>query len=263
MHTLTMAPVSQIEDGQIQNPAATSPSAAAAAAAAVASAAFAAVYSGQQQSDACATAIARPTASSTSTSMIGNKPPTVLEQACGISVRPTPSPVMLLPPSGGDAASTSSTSSSSMSMSRSASEYSTSTTTAESGAPSSPPGPGPSSLVSCLTNSTLRLSLNGDGVLVDGKNRTGYIAENLQFQFDGPPQSGAIYTAGWSVCPVDADADAGDGGQGQGQGQMTLALGGSTTFYQCLSGSFYNLYTENWAAQCSPVQLRVVRLVDC
>jgi hypothetical protein len=53
------------------------------------------------------------------------------------------------------------------------------------------------------------------------------------------------------VCPVDTD-----GGQ-------ALALGGNTTFYQCLSGKFYNLYTENWAAQCSPVQLRVVRLVDC
>jgi hypothetical protein len=44
---------------------------------------------------------------------------------------------------------------------------------------------------------------------------------------------------------------------------MTLALGGSTTFWQCLSGDFYNLYTENWAAQCSPVELRITRLVSC
>ncbi|KAK5422533.1 hypothetical protein LTR06_000792 [Exophiala xenobiotica] len=261
-HTLTMAVVSQIGDGQIQNPT----DAAAATAAAtpssatggdgggdgggVATAAFAAVYSGQQQqqqqSAACTTATAS-SASSTSTSIIGHsKPPTVLEQACGISVRPTPTPtlnpVMLLPPTT-SISNVQSTSSSSSSTNRSASSSSTSTT-------ENAPG-GPLSLASCLTNSTLRLTLN-DGVLLDGKNRTGYIASNWQFQFDGPPQSGAIYTAGWSVCPVDST----DGGQ-------ALALGGNTTFYQCLSGKFYNLYTENWAAQCSPVQLRVVRLVDC
>ncbi|KAK5279770.1 hypothetical protein LTR20_006975 [Exophiala xenobiotica] len=252
-HTLTMAVVSQIGDGQIQNPtdaaaatAAATPSSATGGGG-VASAAFAAVYSGQQQeqSAACTTATAS-SASSTSTSIIGDsKPPTVLEQACGISVRPTPtptlSPVMLLPPTT-SISNVQSTSSSSSSTNRSASSSSTSTT-------ENAPG-GPLSLVSCLTNSTLRLTLN-DGVLLDGKNRTGYIASNWQFQFDGPPQSGAIYTAGWSVCPVDTD-----GGQ-------ALALGGNTTFYQCLSGKFYNLYTENWAAQCSPVQLRVVRLVDC
>jgi hypothetical protein len=104
--------------------------------------------------------------------------------------------------------------------------------------------------VSCLTNSTLRLSLSNN-TLLDGRNRTGYIASNYQFQFDGPPQSGALYTAGWSVC------DVGSGGS------PTLALGGNTTFWQCLSGGFYNLYTENWAAQCSPVQLRIVGLVQC
>lgn len=116
-------------------------------------------------------------------------------------------------------------------------------------------------------------------MLRDSRNRTGYIAANYQFQFDGPPQAGAVYTAGWSVCPVsglsssgtgnvvddgaaaagDSDVDNGD----SGEGQLTLALGGNTTFWQCLSGDFYNLYTEDWAAQCSPVQLRVVGLVDC
>ncbi|KAK5034160.1 hypothetical protein LTS07_003080 [Exophiala sideris] len=107
------------------------------------------------------------------------------------------------------------------------------------------------SLVSCLTNSTLKLSIS-NGTLLDARNRTGYIASNYQFQFDGPPQAGAIYTSGWSVC----DAD-------DGSGSPTLALGGNTTFYQCLSGKFYNLYTVNWAAQCSPVQLKVTGLVQC
>jgi hypothetical protein len=126
-------------------------------------------------------------------------------------------------------------------------------------------------LVSCLTDSTLQLHLQ-DSNLYDGLNRTGYIASNYQFQFDGPPQSGAIYTSGWSLCPVPdpsastspqqaGDEDGDD--DGQLDGVMTLALGGSTTFWQCLSGNFYNLYTENWAAQCSPVELRITRLVSC
>lgn len=106
------------------------------------------------------------------------------------------------------------------------------------------------SLVSCQTNSTLQLMLS-NGTLLDARNRTGYVASNYQFQFDGLPQAGAIYTAGWSVCP-------GDEG-----GPPMLALGGNTTFYQCLSGRFYNLYTVNWAAQCSPVQLKVTGLVQC
>jgi hypothetical protein len=46
-------------------------------------------------------------------------------------------------------------------------------------------------------------------------------------------------------------------------GIRTLALGGQTPFWQCLSGSSYNLYTENWAAQCSPVELRIVRFEVC
>ena len=34
-------------------------------------------------------------------------------------------------------------------------------------------------------------------------------------------------------------------------------------FGRCLSGDFYNLYTEDWAAQCSPVELRLVGFVVC
>lgn len=80
-----------------------------------------------------------------------------------------------------------------------------------------------------------------NGILLDAKKRTGYIASNFQFQFDGPPQTGAIYTGGFSVCS-----------------NGSLALGGSAIFYECLSGSFYNLYNQNWAAQCEPVLIDVL-----
>jgi hypothetical protein len=80
-----------------------------------------------------------------------------------------------------------------------------------------------------------------DSVIKDGQGRTGYIASNYQFQFDDPPQAGAIYTAGFTVCP-----------------NNSLALGGSTLFYACLSGNFYNLYDRSWAAQCKPVEIDIM-----
>ena len=79
------------------------------------------------------------------------------------------------------------------------------------------------------------------GILKDAKGRTGYIAANSQFQFDGPPQTGAIYTAGWSVCS-----------------NGSLAIGADAIFYQCLSGTFYNLYDESTGDQCSPVYIDVI-----
>lgn len=82
---------------------------------------------------------------------------------------------------------------------------------------------------------TLTLSLN-NGILTDQAGRTGYIAANRQFQFDSPPQAGAIYTAGWSLCS-----------------NGSLALGGSAIFYQCLSGEFYNLYDQSQGGQCAAV----------
>jgi len=87
---------------------------------------------------------------------------------------------------------------------------------------------------------TLMITLN-NGVLKDNQDRTGYIAANRQFQFDGPPQTGAVYTAGWSVCS-----------------NGSLAIGDDAIFYQCLSGTFYNLYDEAEAAQCSPVYINVI-----
>lgn len=100
-------------------------------------------------------------------------------------------------------------------------------------------------MVACASNSTLALTL-ADGILHDAKGRTGYIAANYQFQFDAPPQAGALFTSGFSVC-----------------GNGSLALGGSNVFYQCLSGNFYNLYDRHWAAQCSPVTINTLMLKQC
>lgn len=110
------------------------------------------------------------------------------------------------------------------------------------GQPNTRPAP---KMVACNGEGVLALTLQ-DGILLDNQGRTGYIASNFQFQFDKPAQAGAIYTSGWSVC-----------------GNGSLALGGSTTFYQCLSGNFYNLYSENWAAQCNAVTIDVLDLVGC
>lgn len=79
---------------------------------------------------------------------------------------------------------------------------------------------------------------------MDAINRTGYIAANRQFQFDGPPQAGAKITAGWSIC-----------------GNQSLSLGGSAIFYQCLSGTFYNLYDQSQGGQCSQVTIQTVACV--
>ncbi|KAF4895063.1 Cell wall mannoprotein CIS3 [Colletotrichum fructicola] len=92
----------------------------------------------------------------------------------------------------------------------------------------------------CGQKGALDLTLK-DSVLTDSQGRIGSIVANYQFQFDGPPQSGVIYTSGFSVC-----------------GNGSLALGGSTTFYQCQSGDFSNLYDRSWAPQCSPIHLSVL-----
>lgn len=89
-------------------------------------------------------------------------------------------------------------------------------------------------------DNVLILTLSG-GTLKDQQGRTGYIASNYQFQFDAPPQAGAIYTSGFSLC-----------------GNGSMALGGSAIFYQCYSGGFYNLYDRHWAAQCSPIYIEAI-----
>lgn len=88
------------------------------------------------------------------------------------------------------------------------------------------------------TSGILTLKLSG-GILTDQAGRTGYIASNRQFQFDSPPQAGAIYTAGFSLCS-----------------NGSLALGGSTTFWQCLADSYYDLYDQNPnGIDCSQVDI--------
>lgn len=87
---------------------------------------------------------------------------------------------------------------------------------------------------------TLALTLS-DGILKDQAGRQGYIASNYQFQFDAPVQDGALETSGFSLC-----------------GNQSLALGSTTVFYQCLSGDFYNLYSQSTGAQCIPIHIQAV-----
>ncbi|CAH1831082.1 unnamed protein product [Saccharomyces cerevisiae] len=107
-------------------------------------------------------------------------------------------------------------------------------------------GTDPVTAVTCKSSGTLEMNLKG-GILTDGKGRIGSIVANRQFQFDGPPpQAGAIYAAGWSITP-----------------EGNLAIGDQDTFYQCLSGSFYNLYDEHIGTQCNAVHLQAIDLVNC
>ncbi|KAF2093714.1 hypothetical protein NA57DRAFT_81216 [Rhizodiscina lignyota] len=90
------------------------------------------------------------------------------------------------------------------------------------------------------TNGILSVTIIG-GVLADQDGRTGYIANNYQLEFANPPQAGAIYTAGFSACT-----------------NGSLAFGGSTVWYQCLSGGFYNIYARRSTAQCNPINIAVL-----
>lgn len=88
----------------------------------------------------------------------------------------------------------------------------------------------------CNANAGALILKLKNGVLTDAKGRTGYIASNYQFQFDGPPQANHLQTSGFSVCA-----------------NGKLALDGKTDFYQCLSGNFNNLYDRSWAPQCEKI----------
>lgn len=88
----------------------------------------------------------------------------------------------------------------------------------------------------------LTMSLK-DGKLTDQAGRTGYIASNYQFQFDGPVQAGALDTDGFGLCS--------DG---------SLSLKGSNLWYQCLSGNFYNLYSKSIGDQC--IAIHIVAMMD-
>jgi hypothetical protein len=102
-----------------------------------------------------------------------------------------------------------------------------------------PPPPQPTLTPPQAADSALVCSLT-NGILRDRDGRTGSVVANRQFQFDGPPQAGAIYTGGFAVCS-----------------NGSLAIGGSTRWWQCSSGPFYNLYDEWIGAQCEEIRIQV------
>ncbi|CEP24388.1 unnamed protein product [Cyberlindnera jadinii] len=98
---------------------------------------------------------------------------------------------------------------------------------------------------SARSSTALAMTLNNT-ILLDSHGRVGSIVANRQFQFDGPPpQAGAIYAAGWAIST--------DG---------NLMIGDNDIFYQCLSGTFYNLYDESLGEHCQPVYLQAVEFVN-
>jgi hypothetical protein len=68
------------------------------------------------------------------------------------------------------------------------------------------------------------------------------------YRFDDPPQAGAVYTAGFSVC--------------QDNERLTLALGQRDRFHACLSGTYYNLYQymEKPMGQCVDARITLLDL---
>lgn len=83
-----------------------------------------------------------------------------------------------------------------------------------------------------------------NGTLIDNLDRLGSIVANRQLQFDAYGQAGSIYTAGFQACGPPE--------------KRLLALGGSTTWWGCVSGAFMNLYDSNIAPQCIPLQLSLL-----
>lgn len=82
-----------------------------------------------------------------------------------------------------------------------------------------------------------------NGILKDQAGRTGYIASNYQFQFDAPVQAGAREQSGFSLCS---------------NGSLALNNGrasGAAVWFSCLSGTFYNLYSQSQGGQCIPIYI--------
>ncbi|KIV93905.1 hypothetical protein PV10_05080 [Exophiala mesophila] len=234
---LTLAPVTQIDDGQIQHRTPTS----------------------SRQDRTTTTSKTRCANRSGTSASVSTPTTSTSTRTTSQAATPTSSPSIRLatlpPPSASTTTTTTTTTTALMQIQSS---------TLPSPLPNTQPSVSPIpqtrlNLVSCLTESTLRLTLTNHTIL-DALDRTGYIASNYQFQFDKPPQSGAIYTSGWSACPV---KDPSEPTPAEFNFGLTLALGGSTTFWQCLSGSFYNLYTEKVAGQCNAVEIRIVGFVQC
>ncbi|KAL8924323.1 MAG: hypothetical protein Q9208_004104 [Pyrenodesmia sp. 3 TL-2023] len=105
---------------------------------------------------------------------------------------------------------------------------------------SSAPGQNDKRQVRNICGSTPIITLE-DGVLTDQEGRTGGIVANSQFQFDELVQENSLYLDGFSIC-----------------GNGSLAIAGSTIFYQCLSGTFYNLYQQSQGRQCNEIYINTI-----
>lgn len=97
----------------------------------------------------------------------------------------------------------------------------------------------------CSAEDNLEMTLV-KSVLIDSSNRIGYVAENGQIQFDKPPQHGALVAIGWAINK--------DG---------YLSIGDQEVLYQCLSGTFYNLYIKSLGSHCEEVKAKVVHFTEC
>ncbi|KFY13854.1 hypothetical protein V491_06239, partial [Pseudogymnoascus sp. VKM F-3775] len=92
----------------------------------------------------------------------------------------------------------------------------------------------------CGSNGSLLATLK-DSILTDAKGRIGSIVSNHQFQFDpAPGQVNALATSGFAIC------------------DNKLALRGSTNFFQCRSGDFFNLYDQSIGLQCEPITIDII-----
>ena len=97
----------------------------------------------------------------------------------------------------------------------------------------------------CFYPNSLNMTLD-NGIMKDNLGRQAYIASNFQFQFDAPPQAGALATAGFSVC-----------------GNGSVALGNQVIWWSCLTGGFSNLYNQSIGGQCSEALFEAVPLKYC
>ena len=93
------------------------------------------------------------------------------------------------------------------------------------------------------------LHFDRNGLLRDQLNRIGYIADNFQFQFDLPVQSGGY---GEKEFGKYKDPKTGD---------IFLTWRGSPDFYKCRSGNFDNLYSQSIGAQCKVTRIMIFRCV--
>ena len=89
------------------------------------------------------------------------------------------------------------------------------------------------------------LHFDSNGLLRDQLNRIGYIADNFQFQFDLPVQSGGYGEKDFGKYK---DPKTGD---------ILLTWRGSQDFYRCRSGIFDNLYSQSIGGQCNVTQIMI------